>query len=710
MNWTQTRRRTGSGIRASRAYRLIHFCLVAAMICVSAAMAAKAEADTMSIGQLGKGIAAIDGPWQFHLGDDAAWAGANFDDRTGQNGWEQLTAKSPWGAQGHPSYTGYAWYRKHLHVSAAAGTPQNFAVLIRRIEDTYEIYWNGKLIARNGHMPPNPLYYYSPAPQTFGMGSLGDGVLAIRVWKAPLSSFDTGVQGGFYAPPLIGSPSAIADSKAHMDYTWLHSRQYNFALHSFYGLIMLLSLLMWLRDRSQRVLLWMAAFTGSPIAAFFLTGMRLPWSYNVALGFLQPVLSISDIGLWFLLLYLLKLDENPRLARFTRILAIVSFVSTSLDGLLTLADWSNPKITAAAQISDAVLTLIFTLAEAYPVVLVTFALRKRLDAARWMVATCAFLFGMLTVIRIGLQQGSRYTHWTFGEKIATPLFTVNDNPFVLQTLAATGLLISVVYAVYRYSREEAQRQQAVEQELRSAQELQQVLIPEELPALQGFALTSSYRPAQEVGGDFFQIIPLEENSAAGAASGSALIVLGDVSGKGLRAAMAVSLIVGAVRTLAESVYDPALVLARLNTRMHGRLQHGFVTCMVLLVRPDGECAIASAGHPFPYLNSREIVLPDALPLGIVPSISYERVAFHLGVGDRLTLYTDGLLEARSSSGDIFGFDRLRELVATKPDARGAIDAAIAFGQEDDITVLTLTRLGVGEESSTRLIAPVLTPA
>jgi Stage II sporulation protein E (SpoIIE) len=684
--------------------------LIAISIGVAAGTTVRAQvaAPTLSIEQLGKGIATIDGQWQFHLGDDPVWSTADVDDRTGHAGWEQLTADSPWGAQGHPSYAGYAWYRKRLHVSAAPGTPQDFAVLIGRIEDAYEIYWNGKLIARNGEMPPDPMFYYVQAPQTFGLGSLGDGVLAIRVWKAPLTSFDNGVQGGFYAPPLIGSHSAIADRKAHMDYTWLHSRQYDFALHSFYGLMMLLSLLMWIRDRSQRVLLWMAAFTGAPLAAFFLTGMRLPWPYKVAIGVLQPVLSISDISLWFLLLYLLKLNENTRLARFTRFLAIVSLVSTTLDGLLTLVDWSNPKFTAPAQIADGALTLIFTVAEIYPVVLVAFALRKHLDAARWMMATCAFFFGMLTVVRVALQQGSRYTHWTFGEKIAVPLFTINGNPFALQTLAATGLLISVVYAVYRYSREEAQRQQAVEQELRSAQELQQVLIPEELPELQGFALTSSYRPAQEVGGDFFQIIPLED--AQDGSSGSTLIVIGDVSGKGLRAAMAVSLIVGAVRTLAESVNDPAVVLGRLNTRMHGRLQHGFVTCMVLLVRADGYCSIASAGHPFPYLNSREIVLPDALPLGLVTTTSYEKVAFELGVGDRLTLYTDGLLEARSKSGDIFGFDRLRELMATKPDARGAIDAAIAFGQEDDITVLTLTRLGAGEESSTRLIAPVLAPA
>ena len=658
-------------------------------------------APTLSIEGLGKGTAAIGGPWQFHPGDDPSWAAPATNDATGQGGWEQITADQPWGAQGHQSYTGYAWYRKHLRLTPAPEVSPDFAMLITHIDDVYEIYWNGKLIAQHGKMPPGPSWIYEEGAQTFGVGNLSDGVLAFRVWKAPLNSFDSGLQGGFSSPPLIGSRAAIGDRRTSAEYGWLHRRQVFFGLHSLYALVMILSLLLWMRDRSQRVLLWMAVFSGAPLLSMFLVGMRLPISFNFALGWLQPVLSINDVALWFLLLYLLRLDENPRLAKFTRVLAVISLVSTSLDGLLTMLDWSNPAITSTAQIADAVLTAVFTVIEAYPVVLVCFALGKRLDLARWLVAGCAFLSGMVNVTRIALEQGSRFTHWTIGDKIAAPLFTINGNPITAAALASTLLLIAIIYAVYQYSRESIQRQQAIEQELRSAQELQQVLIPEELPPLPGFALTSSYRPAQEVGGDFFQIIPLDGKSA--------MILIGDVSGKGLRAAMAVSLIVGTVRTLVETTTSPAGVLAGLNRRLHGRLRGGFATCVAMRLDPDGSCTIANAAHPAPFLNGHEVEFTGTLPLGIDPATHYAEKTVHLRPSDYMVLYTDGLCEARAETGELFSFERVSDLFAAKPDAVRATEAAVNFGQQDDITVLTLTRLSAGEEARTEIVTPVLAP-
>jgi serine phosphatase RsbU (regulator of sigma subunit) len=221
--------------------------------------------------------------------------------------------------------------------------------------------------------------------------------------------------------------------------------------------------------------------------------------------------------------------------------------------------------------------------------------------------------------------------------------------------------------------------------------LQQVLVPEALPSLPGFAITSAYRPAQEVGGDFFQIIPLE--------GGSTLVILGDVSGKGLKAAMAVSLIVGAARMVAEFTSSPAEILAGLNRRLDGRLQGGFATCIAMRLDPDGNCTIASAGHPAPFLNKRELLLPGALPLGLTPDSHYEETTVRLATGDHFALYTDGLLEARSLSGELYGFERLETLLSTQPNAAQATLAAVNFGQDDDITVLTLTRLATGEEST-----------
>jgi hypothetical protein len=672
---------------------------------IRAATAPPAPSQVLKIEGLGKGAAPLDGPWQFHTGDDPTWAQPGAADTTSVGGWEQLSPEKTWGAQGHPAYVGYAWYRKHLVLTPSPGASPDFALMMPRVDDVYQIFWNGKLVGTNGTMPPNPSYTYARFFRTFGLGPVRDGVLAVRVWKAPLDSFDSDQLGGMYAAPQLGSPEAIANRLAVRDYVWLRGRQYYFGIQSLYGLVALLGLLAYLRNRSLRVALWIAVFSAAPIVSMILVGMRLPFSYNFALGWLQPVLSIADVALWFLLLYLLELDSHPRLIRFTQILAIITVTTTSLDGLLTLFDWSNPFFGGWAQIADGVLTAIFTTAEVYPLVLIALALRKRLDLVSWLVAIAAFFREMLFVVRIAVQQGSRYTHWTIADKISAPLFTINGNAFTLQTVADTLLLLAIIYAVYRYLQDATRRQSSLEQEFKSARELQQVLIPEALPEVAGFAVTSAYRPAQQVGGDFFQIIPLEGQHA-----GSTLVLLGDVSGKGLKAAMTVALIVGATRTLAKFAPEPAELLSELNHRLWGRMQSGFTTCLAMILRADGHCTVASAGHPAPFLNKREILLPGALPLGLVADAWYEESTFDLNEGDHFALYTDGLLEARNASGELFSFERVDALFATRPNAAEASDAAVSFGQDDDITVLTLTRVGLGKQSTTLLSSPIFAPA
>jgi hypothetical protein len=669
------------------------------------AQAGPAQSPVLAIDGLGKGVTPLAGPWQFHLGDDPSFALPQTADATGVQGWEALSPDATWGAQGHPAYTGYGWYRKHIHLTTSPGAEPDIAMLIRRIDNAYQIYWNGKLVGKSGTFPPNSSYPYNPPPQTFGLGPIRDGVLAVRVWKAPLSSFDSDLLGGLNFAPVIGSPSAIEALKAQSDYSWLRSRQYTFGQQSLYVLVALLGLLAWLRNRSQYVLLWLAVFCGAQPVSTFLVGLRLPFTYDFALGWLQPVLATIDIGLWFLLLYLLKLDEIPWLHRLTRIIAIISIVSASLDGLLSMSDWSNPRLTVWFQIADGLLTVIFTVLDAYPLLLVGMALRKKLDRSTWLLAIAAFVAEMFSVLRITLNQGSRYTHWTIGKQLTAPLFTINGNVFVLQTILNSLLLLAIIYAAYRYVRDAMHRQGALEQEFKSARELQQVLIPDVLPELPGFAVTSAYRPAQEVGGDFFQIIPLEGESA-----GSTMILLGDVSGKGLKAAMTVSLIVGAARTLAKFAPHPADMLSELNVRLCGRMQGGFTTCLAMRLSPDGQCTMASAGHPAPFLNLHELELPGALPLGVMADTVYKEATFNLGEGDHFALYTDGLLEARSPSGEIFSFARLDKLFSSRPNADQATQAAVDFGQDDDITVLTLTRLATGQRASTALSTPGFAPA
>jgi hypothetical protein len=645
---------------------------------------------------VGSATAPLDGKWQFHTGDDVGWASPTLDD----SGWEPITVNKSWGEQNHFGYTGYAWYRRHLNVIPVAGSHAELAVFIPPVDDSYEVYWNGDLIGQGGKLPPHPVWYFQPPYRTFGMGQPQSGVLALRVWKAPYSSFDSGTLGGPIRDPLIGSSEAIATYKESLDHRWLASQQYNFALNLLYGLVALLSVLAWLRSRKQKLLFWAAIYSLAPLLAQTLVAFRIPFSYVFSLGLLQPLISIGDISLWFLLLYLLQLDDRPRLVRWTRTLSIISLIAASLDGMMTIwaFDLPNP---VWFQIPDAFLTLIFTSLEALPLLLIALALKKRLDAARWFVAILAFARSGLIVLRTTLDQGERFTHIN-GDKLTAPLFAIHGNQFSAVTLASTFLFIAIVYAVYRYTVEQGKRQGTLEQEFRSAQELQRVLIPETLPSIPGYSITSAYRPAEEVGGDFFQLIPQD--------TGATFLILGDVSGKGLKAAMTVSLIVGAARTLAETLEDPAEILSGLNRRLQGRVQDGFVTCLVLRLDADGGCLMANAGHPPPYRNQQELSLPPALPLGLVPVAEYETTSLLLDVGDRLTLYTDGLLEARNAAGELYSFDRLQNLILTEPDARQASEVAVAFGQEDDITVLTVTRLATGVESTTLLLAPALVSA
>jgi serine phosphatase RsbU (regulator of sigma subunit) len=174
-------------------------------------------------------------------------------------------------------------------------------------------------------------------------------------------------------------------------------------------------------------------------------------------------------------------------------------------------------------------------------------------------------------------------------------------------------------------------------------------------------------------------------------------VIGDVSGKGMPAAMTVSLLIGTFRTLAHYTQSPGEIMAAMNQRMVGRSQGGFTTCLVLRADVDGTLTIANAGHIAPYLAGKELSLENGLPLGLVWSPAYAESKFHFRPGEQLTLLTDGVVEAREASGALFGFERTAAL--SEQPAEAIAVAAQQFGQDDDITVLTLTRREVGRPSN-----------
>jgi serine phosphatase RsbU (regulator of sigma subunit) len=233
---------------------------------------------------------------------------------------------------------------------------------------------------------------------------------------------------------------------------------------------------------------------------------------------------------------------------------------------------------------------------------------------------------------------------------------------------------------YALSRRDEER---LESEMEAARTVQKAHISDETPDLPFFQVQAVYKPASHVGGDFFQIIPI--------GSGATLIVIGDVSGKGMPAAMTVALLVGTFRTLAHFLCRPAEILQAMNERVLARGNGGFTTCLVLRADPDGTLTIANAGHIPPYLEGREVPVANGLPLGIVEGVDYSEIALQLEPGAQLTLLTDGVVEAQSVNRELFGFDRTRQI--STQSAEAIARAAQAYGQEDDITVLTLQYQG-----------------
>lgn len=266
-----------------------------------------------------------------------------------------------------------------------------------------------------------------------------------------------------------------------------------------------------------------------------------------------------------------------------------------------------------------------------------------------------------------------------GSSYRSPL-TIEAGPIPIHFASIadfTGIFVIVLIIFVRFLRIHHDQERA-SSELAAARSVQELMIPMEKLQTPGFEVESIYNPAAEVGGDFFHVQPTGD--------GGLLVVIGDVAGKGLKAAMNVSMLMGALRRIPER--SPAKILESLNRVLVG--SDSFTTCQAAWFGADGELILANAGHLPPYLNTQEIVLPGNLPLGVLPDGNYAEVRLYLHPGDRVLLLSDGVVEARKPSGELFGFDRVHNL--SNQSAFYIADAAKEFGQEDDITVLTVRRL------------------
>jgi serine phosphatase RsbU (regulator of sigma subunit) len=246
---------------------------------------------------------------------------------------------------------------------------------------------------------------------------------------------------------------------------------------------------------------------------------------------------------------------------------------------------------------------------------------------------------------------------------------------------------------------EVRMRERVEQELRVARSIQQASLPKEVPTLENWQITPYYQPAREVGGDFYDLFELED--------GRVTVVMGDAAGKGIPAALVVSATSSVLRAVAQALgsSSPSEVLAQVNETLFSRIPPNmFVTCFYAILDPkNGSMNYANAGHDLPYLwhgGDCEELRARGMPLGLMAGMSYEQKEIELDAGEGVLFYSDGLVEAHDAKGEMFGFPRLRDLIAEHDDKRALGDFLLGdlysfvgegWEQEDDITLLTLRR-------------------
>ena len=638
---------------------------------------------------LGTGTRAMTGLWQFHLGDDPAWAQPGIDD----SGWERLPADKPWGDAGHPGYTGFAWYRRALTLDPAQQEP--LALLLPPLDSAVEVYWNGAKVGSVGTLPPHARWYSLPQPVAIPLPvapGARSGQLAIRVWMRRLASIDTPDQGGLFAAPQIGYRPLIQNVAQQWVEHRLRTRAVAYSSYLLFLFAAAATLVLWLRSRSERVLLAVATYLG--FTALNVAIMSWPSvTFKVALSANSVMEGAVQIAALFVVLLLAGLPRRPGLRGFrfwkracTVFSCFIVFSAAASVWETLIIDSPHAALFRFLDVSSELSGYVFILFP--PVLLLACFLFSRLTLPRlFLLAAFALDFTLLLYNNV-LGQSLTRVGWVT-QLLQQPLLRLGCSDLTVFTLDRMLLLFAILYAVWDRINQQIERQRFLDAELRAAHELQQLLLTTttELGA-PGYAVTSVYRPASEVGGDFFQVIPMDSKGC--------LIVAGDVSGKGLRAAMTVSLVVGALRTLAEQDATPVTVLDGLNRRLLGRTQGGFVTCCAVLIDSYGHALIANAGHCAPYLDGRELELPHGLPLGLVADVEYEQVTLDVSNGQQLALLSDGVVEARNGHGELYGFERLSRLMRDRPTAEQVAETAAGFGQEDDITVLTVTRLAGGE--------------
>jgi stage II sporulation SpoE-like protein len=639
---------------------------LASLVLVSAVPALVAQSfDATSINQ----TATIDSGWLIHAGDAPTYAQPGFDDSQ----WTLFDTKAGLRSNFPADSPSVVWYRLHVKV---APTQTGLALQVNSFSRAFEVYVNGSRLMDSGQVAPFVPYSSQAtliAPISDDQISTGSIVIALRVHLTPSEWADT--SPGISASSLTLGQEALLRQGFWLSMLGGYAVDWTWAVIVF--AVSLLALMLYTAQRERIEYLW-AFLLGIAEVAAVLTGFVFS-VHNFPLAGLIPI-DLLEISTNFLLIFVYFGFVRERISRRVWIYLAAANLLVALDQIFYLLGRHSSSAILQPIVADIVSELIplFFI----PAVLIESIRRGNREARILLVALgLSTLYDYPRYAAILLQQipAAKASASAFQSR----LDNLHAGPLALPIGDLGGILCWLSLAAIMVLRSNrATRQQVIlEGQVAAAREVQQVILPEHTESVPGFTIESVYQPAQQVGGDFFQILPAE--------GGGMILVVGDVAGKGLPAAMLVSVLVGAIRGVAEYTEDPAELLSSLNERLVGRGSGGFSTALVARITANGAVTIANAGHLSPYLDGSEVELPGALPLGVMSGVTYETSQFNLAHGSRLTFYSDGVVEAQNQHGELFGFDRAKEL-STQP-AASIVEAAKQFGQEDDITVVTIER-------------------
>lgn len=618
------------------------------------------------------GVAHLDAQWKFRTGDDVTWADPSLDD----SGWPAVSLSQSLVEQGFDTYSGYAWYRLKLQpaqvteIGKMAGG-QQLALLVRGDSiGQLDVYVNGLESGHTRGMNDSPSEYLSgPLVVPVNPATTGPTVIAIRTWVGPTVT----VGRGLLDRVEVGAVDEMSDRQAMaVGHQWNEHVTAGLVVSFLFLCVAVLGTFLYLAQRHHPEYLWLALLCTSVAA-----GGAADSAYGMG---------ILSLGAY-------------------RILTVFTghiFMAITLEFVLHFTGTDARKLIRGAQIAVLIIPFIYfthlmqlyqvlaVAAEVVFCVIVTGLLYRAWRGGRTEAGVMLVPFFLAAAADSAetVLDYAAFKHW-LGDSFLSHRFYLGPIEFGTGTLAYTIFLASLIAVIlYRFVMisQEEQRSAA---EISAARSVQALLIPTQLPSNRNFVLESAYLPVNGVGGDFFQVLPLKDDSL--------LIVVGDVSGKGLQAAMNSSTLVGALRN--ELANDPATVLTHLNHVLIGAVASPgtavkeldcapcFATCLCARVYPDGTTLIANAGHLSPYRDGRELALTPSLPLGVIAEAEYEQTTFQLNRGDRLVFLSDGVVEAMNDEGELFGFERTQQV--SNESARYIAQTAKHFGQTDDITVVSL---------------------